>query len=121
MTRRQNADDPEQISANGNLRFETIVMTLIKITMTIMINSIKDCYQVFLYFISILISIRMSIEHDVISLAWTCVPVLYPLSYVFYKELERAFLSCHYPDVFMREALAMRLDLKESRVAVRGG
>ena len=35
------------------------------------------------------------------------------------QELERAFLSCHYPDVFMREALAMRLDLKESRVAVR--
>ena len=34
------------------------------------------------------------------------------------EELERAFLSCHYPHVFMREGLAMRLDLKESRVAV---
>ena len=33
-------------------------------------------------------------------------------------ELERAFLSCHYPDVFMREALALRLALRESRVAV---
>ena len=33
-------------------------------------------------------------------------------------ELERAFISCHYPDIFMREALAMRLVLRESRVAV---
>lgn len=35
------------------------------------------------------------------------------------EELERAFLGNHYPDVFMREALAMRLDLKEGRIAVR--
>ena len=33
-------------------------------------------------------------------------------------ELERAFHTCHYPDIFMREALALRLDLRESRVAV---
>ncbi|XP_034106098.2 homeobox protein unc-4 [Drosophila albomicans] len=34
------------------------------------------------------------------------------------EELERAFLGSHYPDVFMREALAMRLELKEGRIAV---
>ncbi len=34
------------------------------------------------------------------------------------EELERAFHSCHYPDVFMREAMAIRLDLREARVAV---
>ncbi|EDV92208.1 homeobox protein unc-4 [Drosophila grimshawi] len=34
------------------------------------------------------------------------------------EELERAFVSSHYPDVYMREALAMRLDLKEGRIAV---
>uniref|UniRef100_A0A1A9VRN5 Homeobox domain-containing protein n=1 Tax=Glossina austeni TaxID=7395 RepID=A0A1A9VRN5_GLOAU len=33
------------------------------------------------------------------------------------EELERAFLVSHYPDVFMREALALSLDLKESRVS----
>ncbi|KAL1445032.1 hypothetical protein MTO96_029379, partial [Rhipicephalus appendiculatus] len=37
------------------------------------------------------------------------------------EELEKAFEASYYPDVFMREALAMRLDLIESSVQhVRG-